>query len=205
MSTSLWQLFDRTMEFEGGFSDHPQDLGGPTAFGVTCWAWAKHIGKPLPPPPRKLEDLYKPEVRAFFDEMRPIMARVTKGEAKAFLFQHYVEKPKISTVEPVSIAAHVADISVNSGPKRAVRMLQDVLVDSGMELAVDGVIGPQTRAAVKMVCEVAGEDLLNDALALERAKFFVSLRQPSFIRGWLRRAAGFAASQRAKNEILEMM
>lgn len=196
--TATW--FERTMEWEGGFSDHPSDTGGPTAFGVTCWAWARHLKIKTPPAPKGPDDLKRPDIQEFFARMRPIMASLTKQEATEFLWREYVVKPGIDKLH-AEIAPQVADMSVNMGPRRAVRLLQETLVESGLPVDIDGRIGPQTRSAVELVVETVGSGLLNDAIAIKRAEFYRSLGQREFLHGWLRRAAAFAASQRAKETI----
>lgn len=202
MVAARW--FDKTLTWEGGFSDHPEDTGGPTAFGVTCWAWAKHLGRPTPPLPKGPEDLRRADIRDFFASMRPIMATLTKEEAREFLWKQYVVNPRIDTLHE-AIAPQVADMSVNSGPRRAIRLLQQVIVESGLPVDVDGRIGPQTRSAVDLLIETVGADLLNDAVAIARAEYYRSLGRGVFLRGWLRRAASFAASPRAKATIEGML
>lgn len=192
--------FERTMEWEGGFSDHPADTGGPTAFGVTCWAWARHNKIEAPPAPKGPKDLGREDIQEFFAKMRPIMAKLTKAEAMEFLWREYVVKPGIDKLHP-EIAPQVADMSVNMGPRRAIRLLQEVLVESGLPVDVDGRLGPQTRGATDLVVETVGAGLLNDAIAIKRAEFYRSLGQREFMHGWLRRAAAFAASHRAKETI----
>lgn len=36
------QAFDRLLGFEGGYSNHPQDTGGETMWGVTAWVARQH-------------------------------------------------------------------------------------------------------------------------------------------------------------------
>lgn len=194
-----YDILERTVALEGGWSDHPADPGGPTAFGVTAWTLAEHRGIPRPPKNKPAE------VKAFFDRMRPIVAALTLEEAKQILYERYVKKPGIDKIEPFELAQQVADISVNSGPRRAILMLQETLQKAGQAVAADGRLGPQTLGAIKAITDLEdGAELLMDALAIERANFYVSLGKKVFIRGWLRRAAVFAATAKTRQLILEM-
>ena len=78
----------------------------------------------------------------------------------------------------------VFDVAVNSGPRRAVRMLQQA---AGANL-VDGIFGPAT---MKAVAAMAPGDIVA-RLDVSRRAFYRSLvdRDPSqgrFITGWLNR------------------
>lgn len=82
---------------------------------------------------------------------------------------------------PEAVAFQVLDAAVNHGVLRAVGWLQQVL-----GVHVDGVVGPQTRAAAADADPVA----LILAYNAARLDFYVRLRTfPTFGRGWTRRIA----------------
>ena len=70
------------------------------------------------------------------------------------------------------------DMAVNAGPHRAAVLLQRALGVND-----DGRIGPVTRQAVK----TANVRMLIENYSNEKRKYYRSLGQPRFIRGWLNR------------------
>lgn len=70
------------------------------------------------------------------------------------------------------------DMAVNAGPHRAVILLQRAL-----GVTDDGRVGPITRQAIAH----AGPNALVEAYSEQKIRFYQSLHQPRFIRGWLNR------------------
>ena len=138
------------MKHEGGWSDHKADRGGKTNLGIT-------IGTLRSINPNATEE-----------DLR----NLTKDQAKAIYRKNYYEGPGIDKL-PENIREQAFDIAVNSGPSRA----------------------------LKMVNEVASKgDLTNDALADRRQSFYNSLvsnnpSQKAFIKGWTNRANSFRSGQ----------
>lgn len=174
-----------TAKWEGGISDHPADSGGYTAYGV-CWAF--------------LNDLYNTASgRKFLAGMgiagpitRQLMTKKIDREAAARIFRfHFWDGQKIGELESQSLATVWYDLIVNHGIGGGGRMLQQALnnvMKSG--LAVDGVIGPKSRAALKTA---SGKACALEAVRV-RENFFRNLaaKKPSqkvFLKGWLNRAA----------------
>jgi lysozyme family protein len=82
---------------------------------------------------------------------------------------------------PEAIRYAVFDAAVNSGPRQAIRWLQRAVGAKN-----DGIIGPQTLAAVRAADP---ERLLRQLLA-QRLRFMAGLLNwPAFGRGWARRIA----------------
>lgn len=79
---------------------------------------------------------------------------------------------------PVGLDYAFFDIKVNAGPGRAAKLLQRAL-----GCADDGRIGPVTRQAALSTNPVEAVHRLGN----ERTKFYRSLGQPKFLRGWLNR------------------
>lgn len=87
------------------------------------------------------------------------------------------------------VATKVFDMAVNMGAAKAHTLLQVALNGLGDRVAVDGRLGPQTRAAVN---RSDGRRLLQELRATQ-AVFYARLvlRKPrleKFLRGWMRRA-----------------
>lgn len=155
---------------EGGYVDDPRDNGGATNLGVTLQT-ARENGLDMD----RDGDVDKADVRNLSD------AAVSKlYRAK---FWNACECDKL----PSGLDLMVFDLSVNSGPTRARRMLQQAL-----GVTVDGVLGPKTLDAAQR----ADTRYTIEQMRMLRERFYRSLADfQHFGNGWLRRLAGvYAAS-----------
>ncbi len=146
-----------TLQFEGGYVDHPADPGGATNLGITRRTLARWRGRAVS----------KSEVRS-----------MSRQEAAEIYRAHYWDAVNGDDL-PVGIDAAVFDHAVNSGPSAAVRMLQQAL-----GFKPDGVIGSATMAFVR-ACDsevLLGELMKRRRSFLQRLKTF-----RVFGRGWTRR------------------
>lgn len=107
---------------EGGYSNRKTDAGGPTKYGITHKTLAAHLGKP---------SVSAERVKA-----------LTLTEAEAIYRKSYWVQSG-GDVLPKGLDYAAFDFGVNSGPHRAVKVLQKVL---GVEQ--DGWIGEKTLAAI---------------------------------------------------------
>jgi lysozyme family protein len=153
--------FDRAvahvLSHEGGFVDHPRDPGGATNFGITreTLSWAR--GR-----------------RASIDDIRLL----TREEAISIYRRLYWDTVRADELPP-GVDLAVFDLAVNSGPSRAIRMLQKAL---GVQ--ADGIIGPVT---LKAVWEADPSETIR-RLSRARLGFLSRLATWSvFGRGWRRR------------------
>lgn len=167
---NLQQVLDEILVTEGGFVDDIDDPGGATKYGVTIKTLSESRGTLC-----TVEDVQNLAVE----------------EAKEIFTVRYFLKPKINKL-PEELQAQMLDISINSGPGTAIRLLQEVLNLAGFGCSVDGGIGPKTIAAAEAAQQAMGGFLTN-ALVERRELFYKSLarRRPSsakFLKGWLRRA-----------------
>ncbi len=180
--TSVRQLATEIVAREGGFVNDPDDPGGATNFGVTI-----HTLRRLRPG----QQIGVNDVRA-----------LTREDAIGIYIEHYFNRPRIAEL-PEPLWATVFDMYVNAGAN-AVRILQRLFVQMGLEIAVDGVIGPQTIAAAHRAHEMAPAHLV-DAYGIARRDYYYSLadRRPASRKyarrrdggkgGWIRRAEEFIA------------
>lgn len=173
MSRAVDELLDEVIAREGGFVNHPADRGGPTKFGITQRTLSEWLGRP-----------------ATADEVRTL----DEETAREIYVALYLARPRIDTLPP-EIVPQVFDMAVNHGPRRAVRILQEVLGLAGWAVDVDGVVGPQTRKAAFEAQAEMGPFLTN-AIADQRANFYrrLAAADPSqrvFLQGWLARADAF--------------
>ena len=176
------RLAEEIVRREGGFVNDPDDPGGATNFGVTI-----HTLRRL-----------RPGEKVGVDEVR----RLTREEAIEIYLEHYFKGPRIAEL-PEPLWPTVFDMQVNAGAN-AVRILQRLLRDMGLEVAVDGMIGPQTIGAAHQAMEMAPAHLV-DAYGIARRDYYYALadRRPAsrkFARrrdggkgGWTTRAEEFIA------------
>ena len=169
---------------EGGYANDPDDPGGATNFGVTIHT-LRRLGLDLTGDGQ----VDTADVRA-----------LTRAQAIDIFITHYFHRPRIDLL-PAVLQPSVFDMYVNAGAN-AVRILQRLLVEMGHEVAVDGVIGPQTAAAARAAARAA-PDHIADAYGIARRDYYYALgdRRPAsrkFARrrdggkgGWIVRAEAF--------------
>lgn len=172
-------VIDRVIEAEGGFVDHPDDRGGPTNWGITE-AVARDAG--------------------YDGEMRDLPRRF----AERTYLEQYVIRPGFDRLQPISIAHWAVDTGVNMGVVAAGRILQralNALNRDGRDycdVTVDGLVGPQTRGALRAYLDhrgAEGERVLLHALNGLQLCRYVEIakrdtRQQSFLYGWIRHRTG---------------
>lgn len=163
--------FDLMLAHEGGYVDHPKDPGGRTNHGVTQRVWEEWLGRPVS----------EKEMRALTPTMvKPLYKRKYWDACRA--------DDLVAGVDYV-----VFDVSVNSGPGRAIKFLQ-----SCVGVTVDGGFGPATLAAVKKAEEDPAR--LIELYCAKRLEFLQSLKTfETFGKGWSRRV------QEVKDKALKML
>jgi lysozyme family protein len=181
---SVREIAESIVVREGGYVNDPDDPGGATKHGVTIGTM-RRLGRDLDGDGAvTVEDVHA----------------LTPGLATDIFIDHYFEAPGIGGL-PEVLQPSVFDMYVNAGGE-AVRILQRLLGRMGFGCAVDGVIGPQTRAAAAAAAE-RGPGHLADAYGIARRNYYYRLadRRPAsrkFARrrdggkgGWIRRAEAF--------------
>ena len=147
------------LRHEGGFVNHPKDPGGMTNLGVTRAVWEAHTGKP-----------------ATEADMRALTPQAVQPVYKA----RYWDAIRGDEL-PHGVDYCLFDCAVNSGPGRAVKLLQYVL-----HLKVDGVIGKNTMTAIVAADPV---ELIED-YNQRRLDFLKSLPTwETFGKGWGKRVS----------------
>ena len=171
---------------EGGYVNDPDDPGGATNYGVTIHTM-RRLGLDLTKDGQVSED----DVRV-----------LTRAHAVSIFVEHYFRAPRIDRL-PSPLHSSVFDMYVNAGAN-AVKILQRLLGDMRISIAVDGVIGPLTSAATKQAMSAAPAHLV-DAYGIARRNYYYDLadRRSSsrkFARrrdggkgGWITRAEEFVA------------
>jgi lysozyme family protein len=164
--TDIANIIELILAQEGGYVDDPSDHGGETNFGITA-----------------------PFLREYGDGTATTVRDLTNAAAaqtyrRAFKDWHIDQIPDLNTF------SLVADCCVNHGEGVGIKWLQAAV---GAGLAQDGVLGPQTVAALAIVPDWRAVRL---RICSARIKFYGRIvandhSQAKFISGWLNRAVGF--------------
>jgi lysozyme family protein len=170
------EMIDDIIRREGGFSNHKQDRGGATKYGITLETLSKWRGRPT-----GIENV----------------KRLTKTEAADIYRAEYFDRPLINYL-PAQLQPVVFDMAVNMGPRQAIKILQTVISKFVLKMNVDGFIGKETINNTEDVLSVVGAKYLLSKITDERIKFYRGIvnRDPSqdvFLAGWENRAREFLA------------
>ena len=156
--------FDRSLAkvlvLEGGFVNDPDDTGGATNKGVT----------------QAVYDTYRKSVGAGRQSVRLI----SDDEVRAIYKSRYWDLVKGDQLPP-GVGYVVFDGGVNSGPGQSVKWLQRAL---GLA-KVDGLVGPETLAAVNAVDD--HDALIAKIIALRDAFLHALKGWKKFGKGWASR------------------
>ena len=169
------------LQHEGGYTAHPNDRGNyykgklvGTNLGITGETLARYLNR----------DVTADDVKI-----------LTEDTAREIYEREYLTGPRINTL-PEPPRTLLLDMSINHGPRNAIRMMQKVINMAGFgPIGVDGVIGPKTRGAAEQAAAAMGNYFQN-AIVEERIKLYNKIverneSQGVFLRGWLRRAESF--------------
>jgi lysozyme family protein len=148
------------LKFEGGFSDHPADKGGATAYGITQSVYDDfRVGGKKP-----VKEIEMAEVRTIYRQ------------------EYWI--PSEAPIMPEPLDLVVFDCAVNHGVHRSAKLLQQTLgVDA------DGVIGMETMNAVHEEVKATSAKQLAEAMIARRREFYdeIVVNRPSqrvFSDGW---------------------
>lgn len=151
------EAFEHLLKHEGGWVNHPDDPGGETNLGVTKNVWESWVGHRV-----------------------KTMKNLTPEDVKPLYKKKYWDVVKGDDL-PSGVDYCVFDASVNSGPGRAAKWLQEAV-----GAFPDGAIGPKTLAAVNAMNPI---DVIN-AMCDTRQSFLEELVTfRIFGRGWTRRVS----------------
>jgi len=162
------------LRHEGKFEQNSADPGGVTNYGISL-RWLKSQGL--------LEELELEEGDKTQDEVQ-IIKDMTVAQASGFFKAWWWDKYQYQNFNSQAVANKIMDTSVNLGPPRTHRMLQQVI-----GVPVDGVLGPksfaETNALSPSVVVVKFQTI--------QAQFYRDLvaKNPKlniFLNGWLNRA-----------------
>jgi len=159
MEANFFKSLEMVLHHEGGFVQHPDDPGGATNKGITHKTYADFLGRPL-------EDVSE-------------LKNIPEEHVQLIYKNGYWDKVKGDEL-PGGVDFCVFDWAVNSGPGRAAKALQKIVM-----VSQDGAIGPKTLIAVS---EMTPTEIIEN-MTKQRIEFYKGLNTfDTFGRGWLRRA-----------------
>jgi len=161
--------FDLAIKFvlnaEGGYSNHPNDHGGQTNFGITYLTF-KEAKK-----------------RGIISDNLNSVKDLTLQDAKNIYQAMFWDKINGDAL-PTDVSIALFDTAVNMGVSASVKMLQGIL---GVQQ--DGIVGSQTLSAIQ---NYSGS-IIDDFLDARKTKYEELAERPGqgvFLKGWLNRVDG---------------
>ncbi len=163
---------------EGGYVNHPNDPGGATNYGVTENV-ARRAG-------------YRGPMRYF-----PKHCTTNNVCADEIYIRNYMKRPGFWPLIPIepAVADELVDTGANMGPVWPSRWFQQAINEmSGVKVAVDGRVGPNTVIAYRVMQRRHGKVracvlMLNRLDAKQRARYDdlvrVNPKLKVFYRGWI--------------------
>lgn len=175
---SLFELgIPLVLKHEGVFSEDKDDKGGPTCYGISL-RYLEQLGEIN----KELADINHDGVI----DRNDILA-LTKEDAINIYKTQWWDKYGYGAIEAQCIANKVFDLSVNMGAGRAHRLTQracGAVLGVNNALVLDGRLGPKTLRVINSL----KDELLLSALRQAAELYYLSLNQPKYINGWLKRA-----------------
>ncbi len=153
------------LQWEGAYSNHPNDRGGPTNYGITQ---------------RTFNEAKK---QGIINDAVMNIQKLTLDDAKRIYKKMYWDKIN-GDVLPVDLSIALFDTAVNMGVATSVIMLQDIL-----NVTQDGIIGSQTLFAIENYNGNLAYDFLNERETRYKTIVEDNPSQGSFLKGWLNRVA----------------
>jgi lysozyme family protein len=159
---------------EGGLVDDKDDKGGITNLGISL-RWLKSVGEYID----KDNDIDADDIKA-----------LTEKKAHELYKKYWWDKYKYNEIEDLEVATKILSLSVNMGPTRAHKLLQQSINRlNNRAINIDGIIGPITIAAANKIKPY----VLLDEIKLNAAHFYLNLvwdnhDYKKYLLGWMRRA-----------------
>ena len=144
------KFFPKLLIYEGGYTDHPNDKGGPTKYGITLSDWIK----------------YGYDVDKDGDIDKYDLKNISTKDAEKIAKSKYWDKVKGDEIKSQSVAEFIADWAYNSGIGISVKKTQRLL-----GLVDDGILGNKTLTAINS----ADPETLFNRLKASRLAFVRSI------------------------------
>jgi len=176
MEENFKNSLSKILRYEGGFSNHPLDKGGPTNLGITL---------------STLKTFYHEYGYGDFNEDGDVniddIELLDSEKVEPIYKKYYWDKLNLDNF-PGGVDFLMFDFSVNSGPKNAAKILQRAINRQDLNLVVDGLLGPNTMSTINQI----DKNQLIANMIQERELFYRKLvsinpSQNIFLKGWLNR------------------
>lgn len=160
------KAMERLINVEGYVSNHVQDRGGYTIFGIS-------------------EKVYPIDVSA----MKNMSRQEALKHAEMIYKRDYWDKLRLNEIIDQDIANSIFDMAVNAGIKNASLMIQNALKGLHVVINIDGIIGEKTIEAIN---SFEYKKALINEICYFRIVFYKGLvninpSQRIFYAGWLNR------------------
>ena len=166
-------VIGHTLKSEGGYSNHPNDRGGETMYGITKsfmedYKYALPGGKSKP-----IRDLTVDDARSLYKAMW--------------------DKYNLGYIRDKNLAYVMNDYMINSYAGGVVKRVQRILNSRGASLNVDGLMGPKTLEAIHN-CDLQWlvDEIINDRYNNYRELVKIRPEQIINYAGWINRLNGVA-------------
>lgn len=186
-----YDAIDRVLDHEGEYSNHPDDRGGETNYGITDRTWREY---------RRKKPLRDEDGNKYPDGVIDI----TRDHAYDF-YMDLIEQKNITSL-PAELQAATFDFTVNAG-NNAIQCLQLTLNQLNFKrytklVTVDGYIGKKTALRAMQIANYCkeelrgyrnGADYIVDIYTVNRIRYYKDLAsrvsgQHVFLKGWTERA-----------------
>jgi len=180
------KAFAKTLQHEGRFSDDPNDLGGPTDFGISL-RYLQGRGD------LDGDGLPDGDLDGDGDVDIEDIRKLTPRAAKHLYHTGFWAPNRLDDVRSELLACKIFDMAVNMGSRQAWRIVQRACndVDDTDALGVDGIIGPLTITRLNEL-ERKDWDVLEEIRRNQRAVYDAIIAnnssQEKFRLGWYRRS-----------------
>lgn len=167
--------FNYVLKHEGGWSDHKDDPGGATNYGISLRFLRR-------------QQVINGDLDRDGDIDADDIRLVDLDVAHEIYLKEWWARHKYKHFD-LSVGKRIFSFAVNMGSATAHRLAQRACRANGIELVEDGVLGPKSRAAInkiqpkEFVIALRSEAAGHYRVLIERNGDF-----KSFERGWLRRA-----------------
>jgi lysozyme family protein len=164
------QALKHILDWEGGYVDHPADVGGPTNFGITLPTLSRWLGRD-----------------AILEELRNITPELA---AKIYERFYINETPYTRIIDPWTFR-YVVDMGVLHLPKTVAKIVQKA---ARPLLKIDGIFGDHTTTVVNELSLMEGtHHEWQKKLRQERTYHYARRvrndpTQSAFVLGWIKRA-----------------
>ena len=160
---------------EGKFSDHKNDKGGATKYGVSL-RFLKAAGIDI-----DLDgdiDIYD-------------LLAINKEDAKYIYKSFWWDKYQYEAINSVPVATKILDLSINMGALQAHKIVQLAANKLGYKLLIDGILGEKSLYAINALSKLYQDDFIKN-INNEAKQFYYSLVEKNpelsvFLHGWLNR------------------